>query len=81
MYRWHLFRAVPIRDEAAGTITRWFGTSTDINEQREAQERQRLLTQEVSHRVKNSLALVAAQLSLQARASDNDDARTVLMDA
>ncbi|CAO3442907.1 sensor histidine kinase [Azospirillum argentinense] len=81
VYRWHLFRAVPIRDEAAGTITRWFGTSTDINEQREAQERQRLLTQEVSHRVKNSLALVAAQLSLQARASDNDDARSVLMDA
>ena len=35
----------------------------------------------MSHRVKNSLALVAAQLSLQARASDNGDARAVLMDA
>ncbi len=81
VYRWFLFRAVPIRDESSGTVTRWFGTSTDINEQQEAQERQRLLTQEVSHRVKNSLALVAAQLSLQARASDNDDARAVLMDA
>ena len=81
VHRWFLFRAVPIRDESSGIITRWFGTSTDINEQQEAQARQRLLTQEVSHRVKNSLALVAAQLSLQARASDNDDARAVLMDA
>ncbi|MBP2312885.1 sensor histidine kinase [Azospirillum soli] len=80
-YRWFLFRAVPIRDESSGVVTRWFGTSTDVNEQQEAQERQRLLTQEVSHRVKNSLALVAAQLSLQARASDDDDAKKVLMDA
>ena len=80
-YRWFLCRAVPIRDEASGSITRWLGTGTDINEQREAQERQRLLTQEVSHRVKNSLSLVAAQLSLQARASDDDNVRKVLMDA
>lgn len=80
-YRWFLCRAAPIRDEASGTIARWFGTGTDINEQQEAQERQRLLTQEVSHRVKNSLALVAGQLALQARASDNEEARKVLMDA
>jgi PAS domain S-box-containing protein len=80
-YRWFLFRASPIRDEASGTIMRWFGTGTDINEQQEAQERQRLMTQEVGHRVKNSLALVASQLALQARAADDDDARKVLLDA
>jgi PAS domain S-box-containing protein len=36
-YRWFLSRAVPIRD-AAGKITRWFGTNTDITELRNAQE-------------------------------------------
>jgi PAS domain S-box-containing protein len=35
-YRWFLARAQPIRD-ADGRIVRWFGTSTDINERREAE--------------------------------------------
>jgi len=39
-YRWFLSRAVPIRD-AEGRIVRWFGTNTDITEQREAAERVR----------------------------------------
>ncbi len=30
-YRWHLSRAVPLRDED-GCITKWVGTSTDIHE-------------------------------------------------
>ncbi|MBV9615505.1 MAG: PAS domain-containing sensor histidine kinase [Ktedonobacteraceae bacterium] len=29
IYRWHLSRAVPVRD-AHGTVLKWFGTSTDI---------------------------------------------------
>lgn len=36
-YRWFLSRAVPIRDER-GAITRWFGTNTDVSEQRHAEE-------------------------------------------
>ncbi len=32
-YRWFLSRAVPIRD-AGGRIVRWFGTNTDIEDQR-----------------------------------------------
>ena len=34
MYRWHLNRALPIRDET-GEITLWVGTATDIHEQKE----------------------------------------------
>jgi PAS domain S-box-containing protein len=34
-YRWFLARALPIRD-AAGRIVRWFGTCTDIQEQKDA---------------------------------------------
>jgi PAS domain S-box-containing protein len=35
-YRWHLVRAVPIRDEN-GRIIRWFGTSTDIDDHKRAE--------------------------------------------
>ncbi len=34
-YRWFLSRAVPIRD-GHGEVQRWFGTNTDITDQREA---------------------------------------------
>lgn len=33
IYRWFLSRAVPVRDDA-GQVVRWFGTSTDMTEQR-----------------------------------------------
>ncbi|HET6575809.1 MAG TPA: ATP-binding protein [Fimbriiglobus sp.] len=36
-YRWFLSRALPIRD-AEGRVVRWFGTNTDVTEQREAEE-------------------------------------------
>ncbi|HEY0083484.1 MAG TPA: PAS domain-containing sensor histidine kinase, partial [Pyrinomonadaceae bacterium] len=32
-YRWHLGRALPMRD-ATGRIVRWFGTNTDIDDQK-----------------------------------------------
>ena len=32
-FRWHLVRAVPLRDPA-GVITRWIGTNTDIDDQK-----------------------------------------------
>lgn len=59
-YRWFLSRAKPIRDEA-GAITRWFGTNTDITDQREQAEQAEqidLLLREVNHRSKNMLAKV-----------------------
>jgi PAS domain S-box-containing protein len=36
-YRWFLSRALPIRD-TGGRIVRWFGTSTDISEQRRTED-------------------------------------------
>ena len=36
-YHWFLARATPIRDEH-GRVLRWFGTNTDVTEQRKAQE-------------------------------------------
>ncbi|SEB54835.1 PAS domain-containing sensor histidine kinase [Terriglobus roseus] len=40
LYRAFLFRATPLRDEA-GDIVKWFGTSTDINDRKEAEEKVR----------------------------------------
>lgn len=36
-YRWHLGRALPLRDET-GSIIRWLGTFTDIDDQKRAEE-------------------------------------------
>jgi PAS domain S-box-containing protein len=37
-YRWFLFRAVPVRDEW-GKVIRWYGTSTDIEDRKRAEEK------------------------------------------
>ena len=41
-YRWFLGRAVPVRDEQ-GRIVRWFGTCTDIDDTKHAEETTRFL--------------------------------------
>jgi PAS domain S-box-containing protein len=56
-YRWFLSRAVPIRD-AAGNIIRWFGTNTDITEQRQAEA----ALKEADHRKNEFLAMLAHEL-------------------
>ncbi len=58
-WRWFLSRAMPIRDKD-GQIIRWFGTNSDITEQREQAEQIRLLLMEVNHRSKNMLATIQA---------------------
>jgi len=42
-YRWHLSRAVPLRD-AQGKILRWYGTLTDIEDQKRVEETLRYLS-------------------------------------
>jgi PAS domain S-box-containing protein len=43
-HRWHLARAVAMRSDR-GEIVRWFGTNTDIEERRIAEERQTFLAE------------------------------------
>ena len=84
-YRWFLSRAVPIRD-AGGNVVRWFGTNTDVTALRDAEERQKLLINELNHRVKNVLATVqsiAAQTfraaKLDSNVRENFEARLVAL--
>ncbi len=66
VYRWTLGRANPIRD-AEGRITRWFGTCTDIDDLKRAEQTKELVSQELSHRIKNIFAVVSALIALSAR--------------
>lgn len=66
VYRWTLGRAAPIRNEA-GEITRWFGTCTDIEDLKRAEQAKDLLSQELSHRIKNIFAVISALIALSAR--------------
>lgn len=56
-YRWFLSRAQPLHGPD-GDILCWFGTNTDITEQRDAEKRIELLMLEVNHRAKNMLAMI-----------------------
>lgn len=52
-YRWFLSKAVPIRD-ASGAITKWFGTCTDIHEQKTATEKLEVLINERTRELQRS---------------------------
>ena len=67
-YRWMIGRALPIRD-ADGTILRWIGTCTDIDDQKRIAMQNELLNQELSHRIKNIFAIVSGLISLTSRAN------------
>ncbi len=56
-YRWFLSRARPIHDDN-GDVVSWFGTNTDITEQRAQAESISALLNEVNHRSKNMLTLI-----------------------
>jgi len=67
-YRWTLGRALPLRDES-GAITRWFGTCTDIHEQKRSSEEREVIAQELSHRIKNIFAVISGLIGFAARAN------------
>lgn len=55
--RWFQTRATPVRDEH-GSIVEWIGSSTDIDDLRELQQRQSVLVAELQHRTRNLIGLV-----------------------
>ncbi len=71
-HRWHLVRAVPLRDSDGG-IVKWFGTCTDIDDQRRSSEAMReaqklesigLLAGGVAHDFNNLLTGILGNASL-----------------
>jgi len=66
-YRWTLGRALPMRN-AVGEIVRWFGTCTDIHDQRMLMDQKEIVSQELSHRIKNIFAVVGGLVGLSSKA-------------
>ncbi len=69
-YRWFLSRALPIRD-AQGRVLRWFGTNTDVTEQRNTEDELREVDRHKSeflamlgHELRNPLAAIRNALVL-----------------
>jgi two-component system, OmpR family, phosphate regulon sensor histidine kinase PhoR len=62
-YRWHLNRAVPLRDEK-GNIVFWVGTATDIEDQKQELERKDEFIGVASHELKTPLTSLKGYLQL-----------------
>jgi PAS domain S-box-containing protein len=78
VYRWHLSRALPVRDEA-GRVERWFGTVTDIDDQKRKQEalkeedrRKDEFLALLGHELRNPLNPISIAASLLRRARTPD---------
>jgi PAS domain S-box-containing protein len=76
VYRWHLGRALPVRD-AAGKVVRWFGTNTDIHDQKQAESRLREET-EVVETINRVGRWIAAELDVERLVQAVTDATTQL---
>ena len=71
-HRWFQTRATAVRDDAGG-VPEWLGASTDIDELRGLQERQRILVSELQHRVRNILAIVRSVARRSSGSSETVD--------
>jgi PAS domain S-box-containing protein len=63
---WTFSRAIPLRD-AQGVIREWFGAASDITARKQHEEHQKLLIDELNHRVKNTLAVVQSMAAQSLR--------------
>ncbi|MGK5035814.1 sensor histidine kinase [Janthinobacterium sp. LB3P118] len=73
-YRWFLTRANPVRDRG-GELLRWFGTSTDVDQVRRAQQALRDETR-ILELLNNTGAALAGTLDLPALLQETVDAAT-----
>lgn len=65
-YRWFLSRALPIRNEQ-GQVVRWFGTNTDITEQKQLEQRKDDFLGVTSHELKTPVTSLKAYAQLLVR--------------
>jgi PAS domain S-box-containing protein len=69
-WQWTNLRAVPLQLGDDGSVRKWLGMNIDINERKQVERDKELLARELSHRVKNTLAVVQS-LAMQMDGSDS----------
>lgn len=71
-HRWHLARGLPERS-SNGTVVRWVGTCTDVDDQKRAGEQIRELNDELEHRIEERTAeLVQVNRDLTQKNQENE---------
>jgi PAS domain S-box-containing protein len=70
----------PIRD-ADGRLLGAVNMLVDVSERKQAEYRQRMLLDELNHRVKNNLQMLYSLVRTAERETDNEEAKSVLADA
>jgi len=70
-YRFHLLRAIPIRE--GDTITKWVGTFTDIEDQKQAVRKKDEFISIASHELKTPLTTIKAYVQLLDRQIEDED--------
>jgi PAS domain S-box-containing protein len=61
MYRWHLSRGIPLRDEQGG-IVKWYGTTIDIHDLREAQHKLNTMAMQLALAEEGERCRIAGEL-------------------
>jgi signal transduction histidine kinase/DNA-binding response OmpR family regulator len=77
-YRFHLLRAIPIRE--GNTITKWVGTFTDIEDQKQAIKKKDEFISIASHELKTPLTTIKAYVQLLDRAIEPADPNKMFVD-
>ncbi|MFD2145755.1 ATP-binding response regulator [Mucilaginibacter antarcticus] len=78
VYRWHLLRMMPIKDEQ-GETQQWVGTATDIEELRLLQQQKDDFISIASHELKTPLTSLKAALQLLDRMKEAPSAKMLPM--
>ncbi len=70
-YRWFDTRAVPQIDAASGAVLRWFGSNTDIEDHKQAEDAVRRLNATLERQVAERTARLQAAMALQSAILNN----------
>jgi signal transduction histidine kinase/DNA-binding response OmpR family regulator len=77
-YRFHLLRAIPIRE--GEVITKWVGTFTDIEDQKQAVKKKDEFISIASHELKTPLTTIKAYVQLLERSMEETDPTKLYVD-
>ncbi len=77
-YRYYLLRAIPVQE--GDTISKWVGTFTDIDDQKQAVRKKDEFISIASHELKTPLTTIKAYVQLLERSIEAEDANKLYVD-